>query len=374
MKSAVLSTPAPSSVETGGSNTRLNSQLAASGIAVLVDWLQFTGTVLATELSHCLEVLEAMTGEKLDLNPGKPTMCGRAWANSGRSSNGMRVGWDTEIDRDEIARCFISIPGGVLSALESREIWKIAQYLKVLGLRCSRIDFAVDDFEKRLKKDLIKKAILAKNYSKFRKHPISDSLDEKGGWTQYFGKRESARFTRLYDKEAESKGKIKSLRLETQFNAKTANVVVDRWLAICPEKLGDDWQIVSAKYIFQSVCGSIDFIDRASNPAEKNVSRLKRLTWWEKFCSLAEGVIYHTAPTPKQSLQKAMGWMKRQVFKSMKCVLEALGEEDSEKWLKHGLNNAGMGLSSWHKTRMVQFKAEWEGRHGGANDGVPGYA
>lgn len=374
MKAATLSNPAPSSVKTGGSNTRLNSQLAANGIAVSVDWLQFMGTVLADELPHYFAILEEMTKEKLDLNPDKPTMCGRAWANSGRSPNGMRVGWDTEIDRDGNARCFVIIPGGVLSALEPTKVWSIAKYLRLLGFGCSRIDLTVDDFKKRLKKELIKKAILAGNYSKFRKHPISDSLDAEGGWTQYFGRRESARFTRLYDKNAESKGKINSLRLETQFNAKTANIVLDKWLAISPEHLGEDWEKASAKYIFQSVVGSIDFVDRASNPAEKNVSRLKRLGWWDKFCKLAEGTIYHTAPTPKQSLQKAVGWMKRQVLKSMKCVMEAFGEELAKKWLEHGLNIAGMTLSPWQRKRMAQFESEWEQYQGEVDFGMPGYA
>jgi hypothetical protein len=199
-------------------------------------------------------------------------------------------------------------------------------------------------------------------------------LSEKGGWTIYFGKRESARFTRLYDKDAESKGRIKSTRLETQFNAKTATIVLDKWLAISPHHLGDDWEEASGKYIFQSIVGSIDFIDRASNPKEKNIKRLKRLGWWQRFCDLAGKTIYHTAPTPKQSLQKTVGWMKRSVLKSMKCVLEAFGEEVAKKWLEHGLNTAAMGLTPWQKRRMQQFTLEWEQYKNEVDFGVPGYA
>jgi len=374
MKAATLSNPATSSVKTGVSNTRLNSQPAAKGIAVSLDWLQFTGLVFAGELLAFFETLEEMTGEKIDLTSGKPTHIGRTWANSGRSPNGIRVAWDDAIDRNGNVKVFISIPGGVLSALASAKIWSIAKYLRLSGFNCSRLDLTVDDFEKRLKKETVLRAIRANNRAKFRKQKYDDSLSEEGGWTIYFGKRESARFTRLYDKDAESKGKIKSTRLETQFNAKTANIVLDKWLDISPEYLGDDWEEASAKYIFKSVVGSIDFVDRASNPEEKNIKRLKRLGWWQRFCDLAQGTIYHTAPTPKQSLQKAVGWMKRSVMKSMKCVLEAFGEQVAKKWLEHALNEAGMTLSPSHKKRMQQYASEWKQYQAEVDFGVPGYA
>jgi hypothetical protein len=366
---------APSSTKaekTGGSNTRLNSQAASTGIEVSIDWLQFAGSIPEDDLIEIFKNLEQRTGEKFELKPGKPTMCGRAWENSGRSPNGIKVAWDSQIDKDGKLRCFIAIPGGVLSALEPKIIWFLAKHLRDLGFNCSRNDIAVDDFKKRLDRIKIIEALRMRNYSKFSKKRVVDSFDEE--WSLYFGNRESARFSRLYNKDAQSKGKIKSFRLETQFNAKVANIVLDKWLAIDPEKLGDRWESESAKYLMQSVLGSIDFVDRVSNPSEKNVSRLKQLDWWESFCELAGGIIYHTAPVPKQSLERKAGWMKRSVFKSMKCVMEAMGKEAAIQWLEDSLKRAGEELSSWHRILIQQFSLEWEAHKNNSIYGVPEYA
>lgn len=364
--------PTSKACETGGSNTRLNSQAASTGIEVSIDWLQFTGSISEDDLIETFKNLEQQTGEKLELKPGKPTMCGRAWENSGRSPNGIKVAWDSQLDKDGKVPCFIAIPGGVNSALKPRIIWFLAKYLRDLDFACSRKDIAVDDFKKRLDRIKIIEALEMKNYSKFSKKKIVDSFD--GQWSLYFGSRESARFSRLYNKDAQSKGKIKSLRLETQFNAKVANIVLDKWLEIDPEKLGDRWESESAKFLMQSVVGSIDFIDRALNPNEKNVSRLKQLEWWKSFCELAGGVIYHTAPVPKQSLEKKVGWMKRYVFRSMKCVMEAMGKQEAEKWLEHSLKTAEEGFSSWHHVLTQQFSLEWEVDKVNSTYGIPEYA
>lgn len=363
-------TPKPSRRGTGGSKTRLNSQTPSEAIEVCIDWLQFTGDVPAGELHRMFMRLEELLREKLVLRPGKPTMTGRTWQNSGRSPNSFKVAWDKQ-DQNGKCHCFIGIPAGVLSSLTVLQIRQIAEELTDLGMVCTRIDIAVDDFKKRLSKEKVIKALTLRNHTKFSKKKIQDSFDD--GWCLYFGRRDSARCTRLYDKHAESKGKIQSTRLETQFNAKVAKIVLGKWLEISPEALGEQWQRESAKYLMKSVIGSIDFVDRASNPDEKNVSRLKRLDWWQKFCDLVDGHIYHTAPVPKQSLEKRTGWMKRQVLKSMYCVFQAIGEENARQWLEHRLSVAGGTINRIHQKLIEQFSKEWELYKDEVDYGMPGY-
>jgi hypothetical protein len=277
------------------------------------------------------------------------------YQNSGRSLKGVRVAWDNQ-DEDGKCCCLISIPGKVLSAMEMLDVRTLALELLSTGLHCTRLDPAIDDFGKRLNFGIVARTLKAGNYSKFKSWNLRES--NGGGKTIYFGSRESARCTKLYDKFVESKGKINAYRLETKFNSKTAQQVLLGWLTIDPDELGDTWETESARYLMKSVVGSINFIDRGAKPNEKNLSRLPRLEWWEEFVDMIGGEIYHTAPVAETSLKKSTQWHKRSTLRSLVCILKALGK-DAEAWIINQLEEADASLNAVHHHRIKQFKQEW---------------
>jgi hypothetical protein len=69
-----------------------------------------------------------------------------------------------------------------------------------------------------------------------------------------------------------------------------------------------------------------------------------------------------------------MGWMRRSVMKSMKCIVEAMGEQLGKKWIEYELNDAGIRMTPSDKKRMQQYDSEWNQYSSEVDFGVPGYA
>lgn len=356
--------------EAGSSKTRLDSQTTTHDsneadktpeefrIEVKPDWAQFTGQVEASKLFEITNLLEAATNEQL-LTRKKSVTIGREFKYSARSPRSLTLAW-SDIDIDKRIDCLISIPGKVLAAMECSQIWMLMSLLVEMKLRCTRLDIALDDWSKTLDPSKINAALAAGNYAYFKsKRFVSKYGDD---FTYYFGSSESPRSTKFYNKHAESKGKIKSYRLETRFGSKVAHQVLMHWLAIKPIKDFDDaWEKQSAKYLIKSVVGSVDFLDRQSKPEEKNLNRLKRLDWWQEFIDklkIEEG-IHHTRQVPNPSLERSTTWLRRQVFRSLACVLTAFGAEAKE-WIVNQLEEATGTLRERHQNLISQFRIEYE--------------
>jgi hypothetical protein len=163
----------------------------------------------------------------------------------------------------------------------------------------------------------------------------------------------------MYDKAIESEGKINAYRIETKFGGKVAHDVLLGWLMIDPDELGASWEDESAKYLAQSVVGSIDFRDRQLKPDEKNLKRIPRLGWWQEFVTLIEGELYHTAPVATPTLQKKSNWHINQAFRSLICAMKGFGDRGQE-WLEYRLKMAEITLKPVHLHQIEQFKTEYE--------------
>jgi len=372
----------PSNVKTGGSKTRLNSQLppqrknsqevkmfanaATTGkscdleskgkIEAHYDWSQFAGETAAGNLYPLFAKLETLTGQIVPLRPGKPTLVGKEYQNSGRSLQGVKFAWNNQ-NADGKIQVLISIPGKVMSAMPMLWVREMAMEIISVGLECTRLDATIDDYGKRLNFSTLADALLSDNHAKFKTWAFQYS--SKGGVSFKLGSRESPRSTTIYDKAIESKGEINADRIETKFGAKVAHDVLLRWLMIDPDELGDDWEAESAKYLAQSVVGSIDFIDRQSKPDEKNLKRIPRLAWWQQFVTLMEGEIYHTAQVFKPTLEKVVNWGTNQVFRTLVCVMRAFGDRGQE-WFEYQKQKAEVKLNPTHLHKAEQFKQEYE--------------
>jgi hypothetical protein len=197
-----------------------------------------------------------------------------------------------------------------------------------------------------------------------------------GDWTVRLGHIESDRSTVIYNKEAESKGKIKAYRIEGRFRHKVAHKVLQGWLAIDHEqtctsyvdkvgarriKSDEDWEKESCNYLIGSVIGSFDFIDRQSKPNEKNLKRIPRLDWWQAFIDVlgCPDEIYHTRPVIVPTLERSAKWLKEQVSRAMYCVLAAFGD-DAKDWFLNLMESAGGSLNEGHIQRLKQYTREYQ--------------
>jgi hypothetical protein len=347
--------------ESRESNTRLNSQVCPEttldGFGIGWDWYQLTGNLEGGQLYPLIELIENATNEKILLRPGKPTTVGASYQNSGMSFMGVKVAWDDK-DANGKYRMLVSIPGKILMKLNLRQQYELASVLVGTGLKFTRNDGRMDDYGKTVKPIQVIAALEAGNYAKFKTKKLVTKF--KGDWTIYLGSSESARSTKYYNKEVESKGEIKAWRWETRFGQTLAHKVMLEWLSIKPEEYGESWQEEASKFIARSIIGSIDFINREAKPDEKNLSRILRLDWWEDFIELVGKGIYHTKPVVKTTLERVTGWMKKSVFRTMACVLWSMGRIDAQSWMIARLEEAELTFNKRHQKMIQQFTNEYE--------------
>jgi hypothetical protein len=158
------------------------------------------------------------------------------------------------------------------------------------------------------------------------------------------------------------------IRLEARFSNRVADKVLEKWLAIDPEN-----EAKSTHYLAASVLGTVDYIDRASSPDEKNVKRLPRLKWWEDFRQLVLGrkdAITHKRPCLKARLERSAGWHRKQVMRSLVVVIASMGLEDGRDWFKKRFNEAKASLKEWHHVLIQQFNSEYQQLKLSGNDSL----
>jgi hypothetical protein len=129
---------------------------------------------------------------------------------------------------------------------------------------------------------------------------------------------------RIYDKFAQSKGEIDSIRFEAEVSGKLS----DRLLSLlieCPNN-EREYQSILIDY----AVGTIDFIDKV----DKNLSRNTQLSWWYEWL-----VFLKSCPKKlhvrrfKTSIVVKKRWVDRAVSKALALLQDALGQVDMKRYL-----------------------------------------
>jgi hypothetical protein len=168
------------------------------------------------------------------------------------------------------------------------------------------------------------------------------------------GSASSDRRACLYNKAAESEGELDCHRLEPRFKDGLAVSVFKNWVSIEPE----NYEALSASYLASSVVGAIDFPDRASNPEEKNLSRLPKLDWWQAFLDRVGGVVVHSRPRVVRSIERTITWIERQVLRSLVVAREVYGRSSFNAWMAKSMDKAKDNLSPWQEHLIREQKAQ----------------
>jgi phage replication initiation protein len=212
--------------------------------------------------------------------------------------------------------------------LDNVDMTALAAYLLIVresyGLRCSRVDVALDDHEKRFPLELVEKARCDRHYFNVRSTSVVNSDDiytNTQGQTVYFGSRQSDAFMRVYDKTAESKGARVGNRWEAEFKGKKADLLFSQWLSAM-----EDDERRAGKLLVNVVLGTVDFRDKSKG--DKNRKRCPVLPWFAEMCDvLSSAPVRLRVAKPKQSLQRTVDYLKRSVAPSLACLVKAMGCE-----------------------------------------------
>jgi hypothetical protein len=281
------------------------------------------------DTSVLLSLLSTLCGVRFDLTVNSPRKIGVFWNHIYRSAGGSLY-------------CFRNTPDGFSYrlALSGTDCSNAGQLLllhfltlfrrQVSTLRCSRLDIALDDYSKQLSPSLFVAAIELGNYSGFRNGDYIRNL-RRDGFTVYLGCRQSEHFVRYYNKYVESGGAIDSYRFESEFKGKKSDFLFN---LLCSAPTVEAAHSLLPQIIF----GKINFFDEKS----KNLSRNPFCKWWSDFVSAVSSIrVFSPSPPKKTSIESKIGWIKRQVAKSLATISVALGAECFDEFM-HEVSQIGI--------------------------------
>lgn len=174
------------------------------------------------------------------------------------------------------------IKGQALSRLPLEKQYLLCFELYYLyGFSCTRIDIAIDDYDKTVNRKDIVKALKSKDYSGFTKSRGFDNYDkpEDGqAETIYLGSPKSDKLVRFYN--AEGVHGIPADRWELELREKNAQNLLVSFVKNDPETSTE-----IAKPLIDYFLSSLSFVNRTNKNGkrERNVARCSVLPWWKKF-------------------------------------------------------------------------------------------
>lgn len=213
---------------------------------------------------------------------------------------------------------YLELSGAVCCQVRQSKLRKfMITVRKRVELHPTRLDPCIDDFAKTLDINQIRRAADKHHYLGFGDTVKYHAHGRKGskGKGISFGRRGSAgggKYLVIYDKAAQSKGLIDSIRIELSCYKHYAEQLFDQLcdLPYC------HWGELIRNWIF----GAIDFRARRGKE-DKNPGRRKRLSWWAKIMKNAVPMKPGRLYKPP-SIQSLKAWLKHQVSPSLVVLKE----------------------------------------------------
>jgi DNA relaxase NicK len=163
------------------------------------------------------------------------------------------------------------------------------------------------------------------NYAGFKECKATVNYGKKhGGWTINLGARSGEKYIRIYDKFAESKGKINSVRFEAEISGKLSDKLFSMLLEF-PEK-----EVEYQQELINYCVGTISFIEKL----DKNIARNLPLKWWGDWLEYL-----NSCPKKlhvrrfKTSINAKKRWIERAVSKSLALLKDALGQVEMKRYM-----------------------------------------
>jgi DNA relaxase NicK len=324
-------------VPTPHSNTGSNRQSPHGGITdAHLDYLVVCGS---GDIEELLMAIRAVFGTCFDFEKAYPGTRGRYYATILKSSQGIELAYDSDSPNLQQRVFRLSIPGLPLSHVRPEELHKLGRYLIRLGVRCTRFDWAIDDWSRSLPLDSIEEACAVGNYTGARTYRIIRSAgrqQQKLGRSIYFGSPQSDKQVRIYDKEVESGGEVPTIRYEVQWRDELAHHAFSQYFSqsLSPDNIGG---------LSNLALGAIGFIDRISEVA----ARCPLLSWWADFLELlSASPVKLSVRRIQPMVSSKWRWMERQVAGTVALLTACCGFDDTFNRLERLVREKLAHLSS----------------------------
>ncbi len=287
--------------------------------------------------------------------------------------NGMRVHFHTREDRYHLTqgRFSLECPGESLAAMDANDLlFFLEHWAEQFEISVTRIDERWLDFEWIITPydlanlvvefDPATKRQTRRDYSGFKCcKPVFEVDGERLREASVnFGKRGSdggGSYLRGYDKSLESKGKIDAMCWELESSgdkarARFAEILGAIYTCRCHDRVRE-----AAKVIGQHIGGCIDFIRR--DAGDKNLSRCPRYEFWEKILERLGGRLRWFGEKVVKTVEKAKGYIERQVVPSLQMLKLAFGEQHFFDWFLNEVLDGEDRLRAAHHKAIAAYQA-----------------
>jgi len=282
---------------------------------IRLDWLR--GKFPAMNLDALREIITGLWGP---LAPGK--RCHYGYAVLEQCGTGAQIEHNEGGDTGD-GTCCVNLTGAPLRELTDQQTYDLILAFRELGMTAKRLDAAWDDHKHHITvydlDKLYKESqddgdgnLKIAGFQSVRSLASGKHMKNKGG-TVEMGRRGSlgaGKFLRVYDKHAESKGKINATRWEIELTGERAAMYF-MWLceAIGPADM--------TTRLGKIIGGSVDFKIRKRE--EKHLDRLTQQAWWTQILKKLEAVAFGV-PAEATTLQAKLTWIQNALPRSLAMV------------------------------------------------------
>lgn len=256
-------------------------------------------------------------------------------------SGGMRGGIEY-LEEEGLCSIMLDLPGEYFESKTIVDQWRLIQGLKSrFKVTATRIDLAVDDYDYSVipVERMVEACKQGHNFG-FKKigYHSSGYCGDRQDETFNFGSRQSGKFVRVYDHEAEC------LRFETEFKRGYVKPVFESLanLERPKEMPNKEFELVIQKLIASLAVGAIDFRDRGDRQDKTRAGERDstRLPFYQKFVDLLQATHYRIKlAKPAKSITKSFDWIKRQCSPTIAMIREGLGAQKFMSWLNKAIKD-----------------------------------
>jgi hypothetical protein len=279
----------PPAGNTGG---KLTDGAEKPGLTIKLDWLNTTHP--CGQRDEVAKLVSVFLGEPEH----------QLW---GKHTYREHLAWETKAAlfwTEGRAECLLSLNGDSLDFIPVEKLRQFLADLDDLKANCTKMDIALDDYQRRVTIEQIEQAFKAKQVCGFRLgqrqnperwkgqqlQPIGDSFDlgRRGG-------NGSGKSLKVYDKALESHGEIDAIRWELKLCGERAGQVFE-------DLCGYESDAKLVKKLTNCVGGCIDF---KADPNQTHLDRRPRLAWWQSLLDVlgsARLVVNRVTPPLQKTL------------------------------------------------------------------------
>lgn len=302
-------------------------------------------------LSRLLDLIDRCFNVQFDFTRSRSGARGMYYESINLGQLGLSLSFNKST-WDDTCMYRIVLPGKLLAATPLTATYGFLLTLRKMGARCTRFDWAIDDYAKRLSVADMQKMAEAGCYYGARSHMLYQSARKRAlptdiARTIYIGATDGTQRVCIYDKTVESNGEIDAIRIEYRYYDQKADYFFNRLL--------DNYKAgIPPNDISQCCVGRIGFTPSDNIP--ESITNLVEL-WAELVAALGEP-IKTTFPKRPRTVEEKEAWIERQVIPTIAFLAKTIGFYEVMRWVKYLVSEAVSSMSK-HKILESNYLLQW---------------